>query len=79
MLERIKLIEADLCLDNSISERYTSIVRESDNCRMLYASYSLKQRNSLLTTINQKLITLRSVEEKLLKALLEKSKKEAGI
>lgn len=78
MLERIKLIEADLCLDNSISERYTSIVRESDNCRMLYASYSLKQRNSLLTTINQKLITLRSVEEKLLEELLEKSKKEAG-
>ena len=74
MLQRIKLIEISLSFDNSISEAYKEVVRESDNCRMLYASHHFRQRNSILPIIQKKLLTLKSQEKKLLEELLEKSK-----
>lgn len=74
MLERIKLIENVLSLDNSISESYKTVVREADNCRMLYAAHHIKQRNTVLPIIQKKLLALKSLELELLEELLKKAK-----
>ena len=76
MLERIELLEKALQLDNSISNAYKAVVRDADNCRMLYASYHMKQRNSILPTIQSKLLSLKTQEEMLLTELIKKSKGE---
>ena len=76
MLERIEMIEKTLQIDNSISDAYKAVVREADNCRMLYAAYHMKQRNSILPTIQSKLLSLKSQEEILLTELLKKSQGE---
>ena len=74
MLERIALIEDALSIDHSISKRYQEVVRDADNCRMLYASHHMKQRNSVLPIIQKKLLALKNKEQALLTELLEKSK-----
>ena len=76
MLERIALIEDALSTDHAISESYRSVVREADNCRMLYAAHHMKQRNSVLPIIQKKLLALKEKEQKLLTELLEKAKGE---
>ena len=78
MLQRINLIEDALSIDHAISESYRSVVREADNCRMLYAAHHMKQRNSVLPIIQKKLLALKEKEQKLLTELLEKSKGETG-
>lgn len=77
MLERIALIEDALSLDHAISENYRSVVREADNCRMLYAAHHMKQRNAVLPIIQKKLLSLKAKEQELLTEVLEKSKEEA--
>ena len=74
MLERIALIENALSIDHSISENYRTVVREADNCRMLYAAHHMKQRNAVLPIIQKKLLALKEKEQELLTELLEKSK-----
>lgn len=74
MLERISLIEDAISIDHSISEAYKSIVREADNCRMLYAAHHIKQRNSVLPIIQKKLLLIKETERSLLEKLIEKSK-----
>ena len=74
MLERIWLIEDSLSMDHSISEDYRSVVREADNCRMLYAAHQVKQRNAVLPIIQKKLLSLKDKELELLTELLQKSK-----
>lgn len=76
MLERIKLIENALSLDHSLSDAYTSVVREADNCRMLYAAHHMKQRNSVLPMIKKKLLSLKEKEKEILENLLEAAKGE---
>ena len=76
MLERIKLIEYALSLDHSLSEAYKSVVREADNCRMLYAAHHMKQRNSVLPIIQKKLLSLKEKEKEILENLLEAAKGE---
>ena len=71
MLERIKLIEDSLSLDHSLSDVYKSVVREADNCRMLYAAHHMKQRNSVLPMIEKKLLSLKEKEKEILEQLLE--------
>lgn len=71
MLERIERIEADLSLDHSISEAYKDVVREADNCRMLYAIHHMKQRNASLPIIQKKLLSLKTREKELLEKLLK--------
>ena len=71
MLERIKLIEDSLSLDHSLSDAYKSVVREADNCRMLYAAHHMKQRNSVLPMIEKKLLSLKEKEKEILEQLLE--------
>lgn len=70
MLKRITLIEDALSINHTISETYRSVVREADNCRILYAAHHMKQRNALLPTIQKKLLTLRNLEQELLNELL---------
>lgn len=74
MLERMILIEDAISIDHSISEAYKSIVREADNCRMLYAAHHIKQRNSVLPIIQKKLLLIKETERSLLEKLIEKSK-----
>lgn len=74
MHQRITLIEDALSLDHSISEAYVSVVREADNCRMLYAAHHMKQRNSVLPMIQKKLLLLKDKEKALLEKLVAKSK-----
>ena len=76
MLERIALIEEALSMDHSISESYRSVVREADDCRMLYAAHYMKQRNAVLPIIQKKLLTLKDKEQELLNQLLDKAKGE---
>ena len=76
MLERITLIEEALSFDHSISESYRSVVREANNCRMLYAAHHMKQRNAVLPIIQKKLLELKDKEQELLNKLLDKVKGE---
>lgn len=72
MLERIKKIEEVANLLPETSTSYEKIVSEADNIRMLYASYHMKRRDSLLTVIQKRLVQIKNEEEKLLKSLLGK-------
>ena len=74
MLERIKLIEDALSLDHYLSDAYKSVVREADNCRMLYAAHHMKQRDSVLPMIKKKLLSLKEKEKEILENLLEATK-----
>lgn len=74
MLERIKLIEDALSLDHYLSDAYKSVVREADNCRMLYAAHQMKQRDSVLPMIKKKLLSLKEKEKEILENLLEATK-----
>ena len=76
MQERISLIEDALSMDHSISGSYFSVVREADNCRMLYAAHHMKQRNAVLPIIQKKLLALKDKEQELLSELLNKAKVE---
>ena len=71
MLERIERIEAELSLDHSVSDAYRAVVREADNCRMLYAAHHMKQRNTSLPIIQKKLMSLKAQEKELLETLLK--------
>ena len=76
MLERIQSIEETLSLDHSISDAYKTLVREADNCRMLYAAHHMKERKWSLLTIQKNLLSMKAREQELLTALLQKSKSE---
>lgn len=70
MLERIKKIEQLLGFGNRMSEEYKPIVSSANLTRMLYASYHLKRRDSLLPLIKEKLLKLEKDEKRLLKSLI---------
>lgn len=74
MLERIVNIERALGMDTDISKRYEALVTEADTMRMLYASHSIKRRDSILPVIQKKLLSLREKEQMLLTELLERAK-----
>lgn len=71
MHERIECVEKALKMDQSISVRYKSLVTESDNIRMLYASHHLNRRDSMLPIIRKKLLSVKEKESELLGELLE--------
>ena len=73
LLECIVNIEKSFDIGKCISYRYADLVSESDAIRMLYASYVIKQRDSVLPIIQKKLLAVKAEEEKLLKELLEKT------
>ncbi len=72
MLERIIAVEKELVFDNSISKKYESVYKESNNIRMLYASYTKRRRNSLLMSIKEKLQFIYEQELILLPELIKK-------
>ena len=72
MLERIILIEKELSWSDEISKKYEPLVKEADTMRMLYASYHMKRRDSLLKVIKNKLLSLKNTEEILLMELIIK-------
>ena len=76
MYQRIKQIEKALSLDSNISNNYMSVVAEADTMRILYASYHMKRRDSLLGLIQNKLKEVKCKEELLLRELLNKVKCE---
>ncbi len=76
MLERIVLIEQIYKMGNGFSEEYKSLVKDADTIRMLYASYHLKRRDTILPVIKKKLLTLMERERELLILFVERLGKE---
>ena len=74
MLERIRLIESDLQMENLFSESYIKVVQEAEHSRMLYAAHHMKRRDSVLPVIQRKLLEIKAYETEILEALLSKSK-----
>lgn len=71
MLERIRRMETELSMSSAISTAYESIVKEADHMRMLYASHHMKRRDSVLPTIQRRLLAMKEQEYGLLKKLLQ--------
>ena len=71
MLERIEIVEEELGLDKTISKSYKPLVKETENMRMLYASYNKRRRDSILLHIKEKLIYVYEKEIDLLTKLVE--------
>ena len=76
MLERIMALETSLQIGEKCSTEYKSVVEEANTMRMLYASYHMKQRDSLLPVIQRKLLAVSSAEREILTALLGLAGKE---
>ncbi|MBR6502634.1 MAG: hypothetical protein IKT42_04255 [Clostridia bacterium] len=75
MLERIKCIENQLGMNSEISDEYKNIVDAANKMRMMYALLQTKKRESILQSLQIKLIILSDGEYKILKDLLKKVKK----
>lgn len=71
LLQIIKKIEETFNLNGEISGEYENIVEEADCLRMLYASYHMKRRDSLIPILEKRLMIIKEKEQKLLKSLLE--------
>ena len=76
MLERIMELETSLQIGEKCSTEYKSVVEGANTMRMLYASYHMKQRDSLLPVIQRKLLAVSSAEREILTALLGLAGKE---
>ena len=70
MLERLILIEEACSIDHKHSEAYKTVVREADNCRLLYATHCLKERKSVLPIVQKKLVDIKSLEQEILSSML---------
>lgn len=79
MLERMQAMEQLLNIDNTYSEKYKTVVAESNLMRMMYASHHMKRRDSVLPTIRNKLLDLMETERKLLTEFTGKVRKDLGI
>ena len=74
MWERIVCIEKELNMDSEISDKYKKVVNVSNDIRMLYASYTLRRKDTLLEIIQDKLNLLNDMEKRLLNELIIKTK-----
>ncbi len=72
MLERIEAMEKSLKLDNTFSERYKPLVNIADNIRMMFASYQIKRRDSLLPIIKEKTREVMNSERTILREFVDK-------
>ena len=73
MLERLIKTEKALNMAPEASTRYTSVADDANSIRMLYASYHLKEKASILPAILKKLAGLRDREENILKNFVNQS------
>jgi hypothetical protein len=76
MLERIERMEEALSLDSTTSDLYKFIVEEANKIRLLYASYHMKRRDSLLVSIKEKLIEIKHKEKEILEKFIEKAERK---
>lgn len=76
MYDRIRLIEENLGFNHTISKKYEALLKEADTARMLYASYHMKRRDSLLPTIEEKTLKIMREERILINQLLRKMKRK---
>lgn len=74
MLERISLTEKILSTKNNhISERYQNIVSSANSLRLLYASYRIKRKDSVLLSLREKLLKIKEEETKILTEFLNET------
>lgn len=71
MLERIEAVEKSLNLNNISSKEYEKVVSMADNVRMMYASHSIKRRDSVLSNIKKNLSDITNIEKKVLSSFIE--------
>lgn len=71
MLQRIEAVEAKLGMTNEISTQYKAVEKEANLMRMMYASYVIKPKYSVMETLRNKIVILRETEEKLLSTFLD--------
>lgn len=76
MLERIEMMEKMLHLSSEFSKKYQILVSDADAMRALYASHSIKRRDSLLLIIKKKLLNLMNKEKELLTIFVDRVGKE---
>ena len=76
MLERIERMEEALSLDSTASDLYKFIVEEANKIRLLYASYHMKRRDSLLVSIKEKLIEIKNKEKEILEKFIEEAERK---
>lgn len=73
MLERIKRLEEALGLNSELSNDYKTLVVKVNTMRMLYASYYLKRRDTLLQNMSDDLIKVKKKEKEILEKLIQKA------
>lgn len=76
MLERIERMEEALSLNSTTSDLYKFIVEEANKIRLLYASYHMKRRDSLLVSIKEKLIEIKNKEKEILEKFIEEAERK---
>lgn len=76
MFERIERMEEALSLDSTASDLYKFIVEEANKIRLLYASYHMKRRDSLLVSIKEKLIEIKNKEKEILEKFIEEAERK---
>ena len=79
MLERIKTLKDMLDFSEMFSEDYKKIVKYVYDIRMLYASYHMKRRDSILPKIKKILENLYKEERVLLKSFNYKLGDKLGL
>ena len=72
MLKRLRAVEEKLKIDTSISTAYGELVQETDRLRMLYALYHRKKKDSLLLSVKNGLLELKTKEKNLLEQFVQK-------
>ncbi len=70
MLERLIKTEKALNMAPFASTQYESVASDANNIRMMYASYHLKEKASVLPAIRKKLAGLRDREENILQSFV---------
>lgn len=71
-LERIIAIEKAMNYDHSVSERYKTVVEESNRLRFLYAFYHKKRNDNLLRSVRNGVDELQFVERELYLELIDR-------
>lgn len=73
MLERIQKLEETLDFPQNWSVEYEKIVREANNIRLVYASYTIRKKETSILIIKEKLLWIKQQEEKILNDIIKKT------
>ena len=72
MRDRFLVAENELGFDHELSEKYTNVLKKADNARLLYASYHMKRRDTLLSLLQKMLQSIKEEERPLIEAFVAK-------